>query len=321
MEVLAVRVVVAGVVPEVEGVVLVVPVAPVVRGVAVVEPAVVLRAVAVVLEGAIDVLRAGGDEAAEDPDSVDVRRALEVRVRFLVSSSDADTEAWERWVPIDEVLPAAALRAVDDTGGRVGGLVKPPVARVVEGVVLEALAAVPVVPAGRRTPVVPAVLVLGAVVLGLVVLVALVALLAAEGGDFGVAFGSAGASAAGSAAGSGADSTAGSAAGWAAGSAGGSADSAAGSATGSAAGSVAASGPGSAAGASAGASSRLTTSKLSSAMVTVIASLSLGCYAKSRKRVVRAWNRRTSVRCPQDTPRAKPRELQGQPRDDSRAVL
>lgn len=145
---------------------------------------------AVVAEGAAEVLRDGGDEAAEaeEPDSVDVRRALEVSVRFFDSSSDADTEGRERWVVVDEVLPVAGRRVVEDTGGRVGGLLRPPVARVVEVVVLEALEAVA---AGRRAVVLVPVLLVG--VADLVLGVPL-----AEGGDLGVSLASAAGSAAGS---------------------------------------------------------------------------------------------------------------------------
>lgn len=176
-------------------------VVPAVREDVVDEGAAALRALVaadVAVEGAVEVLRDGGDDAAEaeaeEPDSVDVRRALEVRVRFLVSSSEADTEGRDRWVVVDDVLPAAGLRVAEEVGGRVGGLLRPPVARVVEAVVL-VLAALLV---GRRAVVVLARL---AGVSDLVLVVPL-----AEGGDLGVSL----VSAADSAADSTADSTAGS---------------------------------------------------------------------------------------------------------------
>lgn len=128
---------------------------------------------------AVPVLRSvvlpGEEELSEEPETVEVRRALDVRVRLWLSSSEAEMEARDRWVAVDETLAAAVRRTVDDTGGRVGGLLSPPVARAAEdAVVLVAAEAV----TGRRA-------VVGFVAEPDVAVLVLLTPLAADGGEEG----------------------------------------------------------------------------------------------------------------------------------------
>ena len=172
---------------EVGALVAVVPVA--VRGEGAAVP-VAARLAALAAEGAVvvPVLRStvlpGEDEVTEEPETVDVRRALEASVRFLLSSSDAEMEGRDRWVAVDVELAVVGRRAVEETGGRVGGLLSPPAPRAAVDVV--DLVADEVVVTGRRTPVVVFVAVPVIDVLGLA------APLVTEGGEEGAGLVSAG---------------------------------------------------------------------------------------------------------------------------------
>jgi hypothetical protein len=86
-----------------------------------------------------------------------VRRAAEARVFFPVSSSLAETLGWERWLGAADELEGTAGFLTAPVTGRVGGLVRPPVARVpveLEEAATVGLLAVEEVAAGRRTAVV-----------------------------------------------------------------------------------------------------------------------------------------------------------------------
>ena len=126
-----------------------------------------------------------GDDVADEVDMFEVRRAVAARERFFVSSSEAETEACaRRWVAVAPELVVelvAGLRVADVTGGRVGGLLKPPVARDEAAVPAAGFAVVEGAIPARRAVAAADGLVVVVVVFGLVPF-------AVDSGDLGVAF-------------------------------------------------------------------------------------------------------------------------------------